>query len=482
VTAHLVQADPVLDGRAFWRTRPIAPRSLLAAKFGALALLLIGVPIAITAGRLATYGAPFTSLLVMGVQLALSRGAWIAIGLVVAALTGTMVRFILAIVGAVAAAVTTLVLVVQWLASSAGGVGSVSAGWGGIGPMGMGMWPLALVLCGGLFAAALAYGRRWRWVPGGVLLVAVLAPDALLGDHGQRRVLLGLPPGVATMADATPAAEPAGLVPSWHVEAWRRGDRPVQLQVRFRLSSLPPQYTADLPEPRAELRLADGTRLTGSGQSAGGMHEFGALNVVAGTSLCDDARTPFCSREIEMRLVELDERQRAALARGGGRLVISGDLHVAQHRVAGVLPLRRGAALRRPGYLLEVLTAAQQSSGLSLGGRLTRFATFSATPLPRVDLFARRGSVVTALAMVPASLTTIPPIVGPTHSPLTPRLWGADVQAPFVASLGQRQLPYRVEPKADWSGEVELVVVESAYIGSTPVRWRMDDLQVSQSD
>jgi hypothetical protein len=426
----------------------------------------------------------------MSLQLAASRAVWIAIGAVLAALAGTLTRLVLVLISLVGVLVATLSIVLPMLLSwrsasryGAGGVGSVSAGFWGLGwglPTSEGLPVIGLTLLITAAAAAVLYARRARGLAIGLLVGAVVLPATLAGDGGAPAPERPLSDRVRRTVQHAGALQTIGIVPGQREHPSSTNTRPLQIDARFVLPRLPVNYTADLPQLETVLRLSNGATFRGTGRTVSSMYEFSAQGTAAGLTPCAGLESaPFCSRELHVTLLDLEEDERATIERHPGHLTVTGTLHVAEHRAVAILPLRSGVALRRPGYLLEVLSVDQRRSGLALAGRLTRFPRLGAASAPHVELFARRGSVGTVLAAVPAGLPGAMTIRWPAHSPAPPHTWGADLQEVFVASHGLQRVSYPVTPTIDWSTDVELVVVESTYIGSTPVRWTTEHVKLS---
>ena len=107
-TAIVVQIDPPSDDRAVWRTRPIPPVTLAAAKIGTLAILLVIVPVAINTLRLAAYGAPIGAIGAAAIQIAVLAGFAVVPAWPLAIATRTAPRF------CALALVVLVLLVIAW--------------------------------------------------------------------------------------------------------------------------------------------------------------------------------------------------------------------------------------------------------------------------------------------------------------------------------------------------------------------------------
>jgi hypothetical protein len=91
--ARLVHADPAVGSTAFWMTRPVPPRSLLASKVALVFGLTVAVP---AAGDLLlglVYRVPASGIGIAMLQTALANGAWAAALMTFAVLTRNLSQF-----------------------------------------------------------------------------------------------------------------------------------------------------------------------------------------------------------------------------------------------------------------------------------------------------------------------------------------------------------------------------------------------------
>lgn len=83
----VVQQDAPLDNRTFWRTRPIAPATMAAAKLLLVALALLGLPLLVTLGVAIVAEVPLWYWPTIAIQVLLIDGALLGLTLVCAAFT-----------------------------------------------------------------------------------------------------------------------------------------------------------------------------------------------------------------------------------------------------------------------------------------------------------------------------------------------------------------------------------------------------------
>jgi hypothetical protein len=103
--SRLVHEDPLVGGDTFWITRPIAPGALMTAKLVFAALFFIVVPMVggvIAASAFRTSGRDLVRILPV---LALDQSILVALLMAIAAMTPSLVRYALAIVGLIVALV-----------------------------------------------------------------------------------------------------------------------------------------------------------------------------------------------------------------------------------------------------------------------------------------------------------------------------------------------------------------------------------------
>src|SRR6266536_3842773 len=97
VVALIVQADPLVGTDAFWMTRPISPRALLASKAILLSFTMIVAPVAIEAALMLVYKVPLPEIAGIAASGALSWMLWAIAFMAVAALTPNPAKFALSI-------------------------------------------------------------------------------------------------------------------------------------------------------------------------------------------------------------------------------------------------------------------------------------------------------------------------------------------------------------------------------------------------
>jgi hypothetical protein len=103
LVARVIQADPPTGSDAFWMTRPIAARSLLASKLTLLGGLMVGVPMFAQIVLMAACHMPAGAIARASLQAVLFDTLWLSGVVSIASLTATVAHFLLLGTGAIAA-------------------------------------------------------------------------------------------------------------------------------------------------------------------------------------------------------------------------------------------------------------------------------------------------------------------------------------------------------------------------------------------
>ena len=108
----VVQTHPLVGSDAFWMTRPIPPRTLLASKLILLAALIVVVPAACEVALMIAYKIPPQKMAAVAVQTTLWQTMYLSVVMVLAALTRNLARFALLFGGLLLALALTAVIMV----------------------------------------------------------------------------------------------------------------------------------------------------------------------------------------------------------------------------------------------------------------------------------------------------------------------------------------------------------------------------------
>jgi hypothetical protein len=129
----VVQTHPLVGSDAFWMTRPIPPRVLLASKLILLAGVMVVVPVACEVALMIAYKVPPQSIAAVAVETTLWQAVYMAVVMALAALTRNLARFALLfgellLALALAAVVMVTIAFARMDDAAAVGVETLSAG------------------------------------------------------------------------------------------------------------------------------------------------------------------------------------------------------------------------------------------------------------------------------------------------------------------------------------------------------------------
>ncbi len=94
LVARVIQADPPTGSDAFWMTRPIEPRSLLASKLTLLTILVVAAPVLAEAALMAACRMPAPAILRASLQSILVQTLLLVVLASIASLTATVAQFL----------------------------------------------------------------------------------------------------------------------------------------------------------------------------------------------------------------------------------------------------------------------------------------------------------------------------------------------------------------------------------------------------
>jgi hypothetical protein len=372
-TAVIVQADLPSDDRAFWRTRPIAPLALAAGKLATCALLLVGVPWFVDAGRLIAYGAPISAILASGVQFAVLNGFTVAPAWALALITRTLPRFIAAGGGVIIAGFLGRGALYYWWAVWSLSAGSASM----IGDrlptflldwqqLDASRWWAALLTTAAAFGILVAHYRHRRRLVSIAAVVALLSASWALA---QRSASAQAPASLERLVSGhLEVGDPLVLPPPLMVESGLRSSSPypVSLGAQVTLPPLPADVSASVFLRRIQLH---GRAVVHPRDAWMCCFNGGMLGVVAPALAEPRQRGGLHSstrQGFEVDIADLDELRDRTVS-----LEADGEVRLMHHRFAAEIPIRPGAAVRVGDRLIEVLDYEPRRSAL-----LIRYAEF----------------------------------------------------------------------------------------------------------
>jgi len=411
----IIQADPLVGTDAFWMTRPVPPRRLLAAKALLLWIAIACVPIAIEAVVMAVFRVPAADILRVTAQNALLQTIWLVLLMGAASLTPTLARFVvlcgsvligLAVFGAVAALVQTALGGNESLALSVPGPSGLTG-------------EVVLILLGIAAGAVMllvqyATRSRMRSVAAGIagLIVAFVVASVWPWP------LLDVPPPAipewARQSSALRLSSDSGSVrPDLDVVAFRPRQMRKQVRARVEIDAMPADWSAQAVLADARLQLADGRRLTSAsgtfataalvvaGQKGFPAHE--ATRAVLGVDQLLEPTGP--PDGASLVVLSLRDDEFGQLGQTVGRYEGRFRILLTHHEVEAVLPLTPGAVHQRGAYRIVVDGVLQRSlTAAVLAHDSDTWSMFDRQPTPTRAFYLRNPHMRQAVGGFPQQL------------------------------------------------------------------------------
>jgi hypothetical protein len=503
IVSGLVHDEPLVGADAFWLTRPIGANALLAAKLSFAALFLVAAPMA---GQSIVAAAVSGDPRVAGqaaLAFAFSQTLWISFLVAVAAVTPSLVRFLLTLVGGVAAMavavslVLTTVLLTGFLDESGYTESSLMDGTSGV------VWML-LATCAILLAVAYQYRHRRAGRAVAIGVVCVIAA-AFIADRFPWR--FGLPPepdpgAWARDAALSPAVVDAGVESRASQDELEMGRAVSHKYVAapLRLAGVPPDSSADRIATKTRVEYPDGTRLE-SAQARDVSFPLPGSALSGRTarfrSALGDTRLLRLNPD-EVRwstwpaLLSVTDQEYERYGQVPGRLTAMVHFFIYRSRLVGAMLLAPRASLRDNGSQFEVRRVLRRPDRCTVLVRRIGGESLSRPSEPKQYEFvlrnAARGEAVQGQTR---QLTAPGPRVATTlTSMLIPRSgsggWGiegsalgfdfVDTVAEFPPRVGPSSIPSPID--AAWLDGAELVVIETAYAGRVTRTIAVDDFRM----
>jgi hypothetical protein len=471
----VVHRDPLVGPRAFWLTRPIAPRTLLAAKLTVCGAALVLAPVLINAGRLAAYGSPASAIVAASIQLALSRGAWLVIFWLLAAATASTIAFMIAALGVLLLAFLALAAAIAFISVGRDvnlqqphvpglPLHDYSASYVGVGAL----------ISGGLAVVAWQYRARRALVTGaaavGLLVMFLFAPWARVPAFAKADA--PLTPAWANASQALTVTMPdtaVGRSASFNRDLG--GRRFAFLDATFQVDRLPSGFSTVVVPLTSRLTFPDGRRLEGRGGPTIDFSPDSQLATIVGSGTAAPFGRLVASRPLPAagaaRVVVLaTSEDPKSFAGQTARLETTLEVRLYQHRVAGALRLTSGAAIRHRDDLFEIVRIVPWHGEIRVLTRRTAFpsikpALYSDFAIGFHDRARREWLHAPewhrGIANVPPGLLlALPDYPGAFVAP-----WGASWLATLEIAVSR---PAGIDLEV-WMRDVALVVFESTYVG-----------------
>lgn len=475
IVVRLVQDEPLVGLTAFWLTRPYDRGALMRAKLLFAIVVLVLLPLLADLAAMASLGARTPALARAGLTGAAAYLAGTLSVMVIAAMTPSLVSFVVTLLGIVAGLgilLSTTVGVATFWAVAPSGYGPP-----GVPDATRGVVMLAVYLCAALMVVIYQYRRRHLW--GAVSL-------AVAGYAATMVIPTIWPWSFARAEEVRPGAwaakASAAYDPSWGTEMHdvRRfgpGEPTRRVAARLTLAGAPPQVTVQQIGVRGRFRLPDGTTIESAQPAWFGLSfrtatveaALGGVRLLQTREVYEDGWTP---------MLTLTEVEFARHKGQSGRLEADVYFELLRTHAAGSLPLTRGASLDDGVSRLEILDVVRRTGGRDIAVRRWRAGSLLSAERPvRERLFALRnrrrgealmGGVVTSWATGRRSTAALMLLQFPLGASM--QLSDDGDGAGFAAVTTFLRFPgpgFGKAPAldADWFDEAELVVLETEWAG-----------------
>lgn len=399
IAALVVQADPLVGSNAFWMTRPIPPRTLLASKLLLLWTALIAVQVIAQATLMALCHLALPVIGLAALQATVWLTLWLVLAMVPAAMTRTPARF----AAAVAAVVLALALLINVLIAlsmrGTDGPTMVTVTARGLTNPWLGVVLVLLLTAAGVSTLAVQYRRRSVRAAAGTLAAAIAVTWAIMIVWPWAARPLPAPEWASrdSAIRLTGSAEKTRFDPAG---AWSFGDSSQAWRTSragIGVAAMEPGWVATLRLIDSTLQFDDGVvlRTVANGFSSFVLLESEvdpwnqAMREVLGVDrvLVDQPRIP--ETETVPAITISDADFQARLGRSGiyrGRFMADLD----RLEVAAALPLRAGAEYRGPRQRIVIDAVIPQTHAVSVRLRQYRAATmFDSRQLPELSFYLR---------------------------------------------------------------------------------------------
>lgn len=482
----VVQTHPLVGSDAFWMTRPIPWRSLVASKLVLLGTTFVAVPALCELALMQASRVPPATIPFVTLQTILFHSFWLLLVMALAATTRNLARFALVVGSVLVALVLFINVAIAVLVRS------------------MSQDPKVTVVTARLHEGAIAGAVM-------VLLLIAAAAVQIAVQYRTRSTRASVTAGAAVASVAIlsmflwPSHERPLPVPEWArqdsalqlVAASRRGEftplhpgaymvRSADWQMggmRARLRGIEPGWLPGVRLVDGSVQFGDGTTLTtaengqwalvpfeamdgapnlfvmrqvlGVGRVRGGTHAGGPLEAVPAILV----------READF------QKYSGATGTYRGRFLVDLD-HV---EIAAVLPLEAGAEFQESRRRIVIDQIVPRAQGASIRLRqFTASTVFDAHPLPHVSFYLRNRGADEAVAGSPHETMGLTAGLGLAF------LFGMSGYSPgqdpgFTIASGLIGFHGDVRPgepvvdiSADWLSRAELVIVRTVTSGSVP--------------
>ena len=479
LVALVVQTHPLVGSDAFWMTRPIRWRDLLASKLGVLATTFVIVPVLCEAALMLVSGVPASDIPPIALQAALFQCWWLCLFMALSGATRNLARLALVAGGLlVGLALLLNVLIAVMMRGMPDGpqMGDVTgrAGTSPSGTVAMLLRAIAAVVAHvtiqyrtrSIRAAAAASvtgitltvlgALYWPWP------APLLPPPSWAAQDSAVRLISAAPRGEFRPLD-------------YMTSAWQFGVAPM------RVDGVEDGWLTSVKLADASVAFPDGTTLktAGNGYStpvrrasrdedpADGL----ARNVLGVARMLEAPQDPLSGKSAPAMIISQSDfdRYRNATATYRGRFVVDLDHLVA----AATLPLQAGAVFQGRGHRILIDDVRRQGRGLLVRMRYFWSASlFDTEPMPNLTFYLRNRSSSEAVSGSPheqSHATLGSPMILVTG--VSSYSAGPGIGFEIVGQTLRFPTRYRpnepaIELTADWLSQAELVILNTIASGS----------------
>jgi hypothetical protein len=374
LVSWLVHDEPLVGVDAFWLTRPIDPQRLMAAKLVFAAVFLVGAPTVGKSIAVAGIAGGFHDAVRAAPGLALAQALWVLPLLTIAVLTPSLMRFLLVIVGSVAAVVglisgfMTFVLLSTSDEALDGALSPLVDPTGAI----VGTWLLTATALG-----VILYQYRHRRLGRAVVLGAAgLFATAVIASAWPWRFAQPAEPDPGVWARDARTVAVLDADPPYATDAFGLRERAVSrkmIAVPLHLANVPPDASADSFAVRARLALPDGVTLQSVQTTSVSVRRPGRQITSSMTARLQSAlgnvRLPGSDAgeyDTWPVVLKVTGQEYARYGETAGRLTADVEAFVYRSRLAGSMPLAAGAVLRSGATRFEMLQVLRRADGCSV--------------------------------------------------------------------------------------------------------------------
>jgi hypothetical protein len=409
----VVQTHPLVGSDAFWMTRPIPPRALMASKLALLTAAIVVVPVACEMALMIAYRVPPQRMAAVALQTTLWQALYVTVVMALAALTRNLARFALLSGGlllalAVTAMITAAIAIARMDDYTAVGMVAFSVGppTPNLDDATSGIVFLLVVAASGLALLTVQYATRSTrrsalvglgglaaaWVLASVWPWPILQPRRVVPDWATKESSLKL--------SADPGSVEFGMDDHWPTrkQTWRTG------RAQIRLEGVEPGWLPSVRVTGAVLDVQPDVHLSSRGFGYAARVPIGSGN---SPPLRDVVRAALGVNRLAIQdflepegvvVVAIRDADFTRYAPGTGHYRGHAAVELTREEVVATLPLRAGATFQEDAYRVVVDDVRLASKSLSVRARISDARTaFDRRPTPRYAFYLRntqRGEAV----------------------------------------------------------------------------------------